>query len=155
LTRRAPRGWTLVELTITLAVAAIVIALAAPRSFDRNAFAVRGYAADLASAARLARTVAVASGCRVQLTIDNNGYRARRGTSLGSHCNAGGGFPNALQRSDGQSVQAIAPQGLPFVGTNRWTFNNDGSVSVSGASTLSFGSQTLRVDTASGAVFGP
>ena len=58
----APRcnsaGFTLVELVATLTIAAILAAAAGPRLFSSQPFAARGYADDVASALRQARSVA-------------------------------------------------------------------------------------------------
>ena len=149
-------GWTLPELVVVIAVLAIVAALAAPRSLDRDLFAVRGYAVELASAARLSRAVATASACPVQLQISSAGYIARQPAILGTHCAAASsGFVTTVARASGGQIQGIAPASLPPIGALQWTFNADGSVQVAGGVVAAVGPQSITIDPATGAVAGP
>lgn len=149
-------GWTLAELVVVIAVLAIVAALAAPRSPDRDLFAARGYAVELAAAARLSRAIATASACPVRLQISSAGYLALQPAMLGTHCApASGGFVSAVARASGGQIQGVAPAGLPPVGVLQWTFNTDGTVQVVGGAVAAVGLQSIAVDPATGAVTGP
>lgn len=149
-------GWTLPELVIVIAVLAIVAALAAPRSLDRDLFAARGYAVELASAARLSRAVAMASACPVQLQINNAGYVALQPAIQGTHCApASSGFVTTVARTSGGLIQGAAPASLPLTGALQWTFNADGSVQVAGGVVAVVGPQSITIDPATGAVTGP
>jgi MSHA pilin protein MshC len=136
-------------------VLAIVAALAVPRSFDRATFAARGYAVEVAGAARLARAVAIASGCAAQLSIDASGYRARQRAPQGTHCAAVGGFSTAVRRSDGTTVQGAQPAGLAFSGNLQWTFNSDNSVQLTGGASAAFGVHVISADPLTGLISGP
>ena len=149
-------GWTLPELVVVIAVLAIVADLAAPRSLDRDLFAARGFAVELASAARLSRAVAMASTCPVQLQISNAGYIALQPAILGTHCAAAAsGFVTTVARTSGGLIQGVAPAGLPPIGALQWTFHGDGSVQVAGAAVAAVGPHSIAVDAATGAVTGP
>lgn len=141
---------------VVIAVLAIVAAVAAPRSFDRNAFAARAYAVELASAARLSRAIAVASACPVRLQISNAGYQARQPATLGTHCAAASsGFVGLVSRNDGGQLQGAAPTSMPFMGMLQWTFNSNGTVQVAGGSIAVLGSHQVAVDPVTGTIAGP
>ncbi len=149
-------GWTLAELVVVIAVLAIVAALAAPRSLDRDLFAARGYAVELASAARLSRAVAMASACPVQLQINTAGYVALQPAIQGTHCAAASsGFVTTVPRASGGQIQGIAPAGLPPPGALQWTFNGNGSVQVVGSAVAAIGPQSIAVDPVTGVITGP
>ncbi len=65
------RGFTLVELVTVILLLGILSVVALPRFFDATAFNSRGFYDEMAGAARYAQKLAVASGCDVQLSIDN------------------------------------------------------------------------------------
>lgn len=149
-------GWTLPELVTVIAVLAVVAAIAAPRSFDRDLFAARGYAVELAAAARLARAIAIGSACPVRLIVDGSGYRARQPAVAGTHCASGaGGFVRAVPRSDGGTVQGTRPANVPFSGVLQWTFNGDGTVQIAGGAAAVIAAHTVSIDPASGRISGP
>jgi MSHA pilin protein MshC len=144
-----------VELVVALAVLAIVAAIALPRSFNRDPFAARGYAVEVAGAARLARAIAMASGCPVRLTIDGSGYRAQQRQVQGTHCAAAGGFTTAVSRTDGTTVQGTLPATLAFSGNLQWTFNSDSTVQLTGGNSATFDVHVISADSQTGLIAGP
>ncbi|MDW8260870.1 MAG: hypothetical protein RML32_15630 [Gammaproteobacteria bacterium] len=140
-----------------VAILAIVAAIAAPRSVDRSAFTARAYAAEVAGAARLARAIALASGCSVRLTIDPPGYRARQQPAApNGHCDRGAAsYPTAVRRSDGSMLQGARPHDVALSGNAQWTFHPDGTVAITGNAALGFGSLTVAIDPATGIASGP
>ena len=149
-------GWTLIELVVVLTLLGIIGALAVPRFFDRSVFAARSYAVELAAASRLARRIALASGCPVQLTITASGYAARQPRAAGTHCaSAAGGYSSAVAKIDGGALAGSAPAGVTPSNTPQWIFLSDGTAQASGGTALRVGAQTLTLDPASGVVTGP
>ncbi len=69
------RGFTLVELVMTLVIIGILAAVVGPRFFDRQVFDERLFFEETVSAVRYAQKLALASGCDVQVSIDSLGYR--------------------------------------------------------------------------------
>ncbi len=70
------RGFTLVELIMLIVIMGILAAVVGPRFFDRHAFDERFYFEEALSAVRYAQKLAVASGCSIEIQLDNDGYQA-------------------------------------------------------------------------------
>lgn len=66
-------GFSLIELTMLLAIMGILAVVLIPL-FERKVFYEKGFYDEVASAARYAKTLAVVSGCEVQLSISSNAY---------------------------------------------------------------------------------
>jgi MSHA pilin protein MshC len=139
---------------VAVTVLAIIAAMAAPRAFDSEVFRARAYASEVAAAARLARTVALTSGCAVRLSISSAGFAARQPAIVGTH-RATAGFARIVLRADGTDLQGSAPGSLPSVGNLQWTFSPDGTVGTQGGNSATWAGHTVTVDTGSGAILGP
>jgi len=70
------RGFTIVELVMVIVVLGVLSAVAVPRFFDRKAFDERFYFEEALSAVRYAQKLAIASGCSIEIQLDQHGYRA-------------------------------------------------------------------------------
>ncbi|WP_278386443.1 pilus assembly FimT family protein [Stutzerimonas kunmingensis] len=66
------RGFTIVELIMVIVILGIISAVALPRFFDRNTFDERFYFEEVLSSVRYAQKLAVASGCRIQVSQDSS-----------------------------------------------------------------------------------
>jgi MSHA pilin protein MshC len=64
------RGFTLVELIMTMVIVGILAAVVAPRFFDNNVFQSRGFADELQASLRYAQKVAVAQRRVVCMAFD-------------------------------------------------------------------------------------
>lgn len=76
--KRRERGFTLIELVMTLIVIGILAVVVFPRMGDPNTFEARGYYDSVVSAARHAQKLAVANGCRALFTVHATGYAVVR-----------------------------------------------------------------------------
>ena len=68
------RGFTLVELVLTIVLLGIFAAVGLPKFFDQSVFDERYFHDDLLSAARYAQRLATGSGCAVRLSVSGSGF---------------------------------------------------------------------------------
>lgn len=122
------RGFTLVELILVLVVIGILAAVAAPRFFDRNVFDERVYFEEVLSALRYAQKLAVASGCRIRIHLDNSGYRL----TYAEKCGDGATDPQAGERvanPSGGDYQGEDTHGVGIEPASTITFDALGAAS--------------------------
>jgi MSHA pilin protein MshC len=121
------RGFTIVELVMVIVVLGVLSAVAVPRFFDRKAFDERFYFEEALSAVRYAQKLAIASGCSIEIQLDQHGYRAVYTNDCGdAQTDPKRGDPVA--GPDGGDLQSNNPK---KVGINRKlavTFNALGAV---------------------------
>jgi MSHA pilin protein MshC len=150
------RGFTLIELIASITIIAIIAAVVWPRTTTAQPFLEGGYADGVAVALRHARTVAVASGCEVQFTIDAAGYRAfMRGVSavVPNHCATAGPWVTPVPRGDGVALSAPRPAGVTLGANRQFVFATDGAVAA-GPLAIVIAGRNITVDP-SGLVQGP
>ncbi|MGQ5525041.1 GspH/FimT family pseudopilin [Chitinimonas sp. PSY-7] len=120
------RGFTLVELAITLVVMAILLAVLAPRLFDTSQFATRGFADRLIANLRFARELAIAQRAPVYVRLSASQVQF----CLDSACT------QAATGADGTTPFVMAiPDGLTLATTSNFSFDGLGATSL--GSTLS------------------
>ena len=111
--RRRNRGFTIVELIAVIAIIAILGAFAAPLLLDGSSpLTQRGYADELAGTLRVARSVAVATSCDVQFSLNAGAYQVtQRAASGGGNlpCLGSGSFVTPVRRNDGNTLSGSAP----------------------------------------------
>lgn len=142
------RGFTLIELVVVILLMAILMLTAAPRFFARNDFEGPAYAQELASAARYAQKLAVATGCTVQLTVTATSYSLLQPAI--ADCTGGFTRP-ALHPATGTDFSGTAPTGVTVAGTlGALSFNSRGMPSAAGSFTVA--GRTVLVTAGSGYV---
>jgi MSHA pilin protein MshC len=146
--RRRESGFTLVELVAVIAILAILAAFAAPRLIDNSSFSERGYADELASALRLARSVAVATSCDVQVSINAGAYQVlQRGAAGGVNAPCAGAFVTPVRRADGNTLSGQPPSNVNVPANVVLTFSAlTGSVAGGAPPAVAVGTFTLSVD---------
>ena len=112
---KTARGFTLVELIMTLVIIGVLAAVVGPRFFDRKVFDERLFFEETVSAVRYAQKLALASGCLTQVNLDAGGYRLRRAANCAS-----GDYIAEVQGPDGQTpfANTEVPAGVSVSATN-------------------------------------
>jgi len=108
------RGFTLVELVVTMVLIGILAAVAIPRMFDATAFRSRGFYDEVVNAARYGQKLAVASGCSVELSIIS-GTGTDGSFALNQQidsCTSGAFTRKVLRPADSDFFEASAPPGV-------------------------------------------
>jgi MSHA pilin protein MshC len=141
---RQERGFTLIELIAAITIIAILAAVSLPKLTAASPFLQRGYADVVAASLRQARTVALATTCDVQFTIDAAGYRARQRGNAGGHCAAAGAFSTPV-------FDGYPPSGVTPAANRTLTFLGSTGALTGATTTITLGPQVITVD-ASGVV---
>lgn len=103
---RRDAGFSLIELVMLLVVMGVLAVVASPL-FEYRAFEQRGFYDEVSWAARYARTLAVTSGCEVQLSVSSNTYVLNQ---RATDCTTGDDFTRDVRHpGSGDAMSAVAP----------------------------------------------
>jgi len=151
--RTGTAGYTLIELVVVMSVAGVLAAFAAPRFFDQQAFAQRGYSDELVAALRATQKAAVITGCPARLVLAATTYAASQQAASGNRCDpADTSWPTAVLGADGAAIAGSAPSGTSAGPAGTYQFDAQGRLTASPATTIAVGSRTLSLDAATGFV---
>lgn len=134
---------------MVIVIIGILAVVVGPRFFDRQVFDERLFYEEALAAVRYAQKLAVASGCRIQVSLDGNGYRLRRADNCTS-----GAYGTEVQGPDGQTPFAASlPNGVSVVpGTSPFPVVFDSLGRPSAAASATLGGFTIRVTADTGMV---
>ena len=112
---RREAGFNMIELVVILVLLGITSVVLMPR-LDRAPFYEKGFYDEVAAAARYARTLAVTSGCEVQLSISSNAYVLNQ---RATDC-ATGSFTGNVIHPGGRAAtfSGSVPEGITLAMTN-------------------------------------
>ena len=154
--RAVNAGFTVVELVLVIVIIGILGAIAGPRFFDNSVFDERAYYDELASAIRYAQKVAVASGCRVRVSLGAGTYELRQQAALGGHCDTTDvTFPQQLQLPSGQIMSGTAPSGVTAAPPLIIVYDALGRTDLAADQTVNVGTWSLLIEAESGLVVTP
>ncbi len=153
----SPAGFTVVELVAVIGIAAIVMAVVAPRMFSTSEYDERFFFDDALAALRYSHKLAVATNCRVQVAISGGAYTV----TLQNGC-SGSTYTTAVTHpgTGASGYTTSAPGGVSFSSTvSPIIFDPlgralNGSDAVTDAS-VTVGSRTISVVGESGFVYAP
>lgn len=151
---RSYKGFTLVELVVTLVIIGALAAVSAPIFFSADTFRQRGFFNETLSAVRYAQKLAVASGCTVSVSITASGFSVNRaaGNTPPGTCNTGPyGTVVTDPSNPGQGLSRSAPAGVAIAPVTSIIFTSLGNAST-GDATITVGGSQFRVWGATGFV---
>lgn len=133
-------GFTMLELVMTLAIIAILVAVAAPRFTDSDAFQSRGFADQVQATLRHAQKIAIVQHRFVCVAFGANSVTLTYDSTAPSMSHAAATCPGSnLTGPTGQTPYTVtAPSGVTLSGGAPFNFNTQGkpsapqSIAVSG-----------------------
>jgi MSHA pilin protein MshC len=154
---RQARGFTMVELIVTLIIVGILAVTVMPRFADRRDFEAAGYADQVRASLEYARNAAIAARRNVCVAIGSGAAAGSLTFTRASAAGDGAACAAALaipQRGAGENV-LTRPSSLAAsdVGGTLGGFVFRASGAASGGGTLTVGSHTLTVVAATGYVY--
>ena len=139
------KGFTLVEMIVTLIIIALIAAVSGPLFFNVNTFRESGFYDETVSALRYAQKYAVASGCTVRVQTTTTGFTLYRPAAV-ANCNTPGSYTTILADPSGNATTftRTAPSGVVLTAAD-FTFSASGTASVTPSIAITVGSRQLTV----------
>ena len=98
-------GFTLTELVLVISILAIIVGVGAPRFIGSLEFRERFYADEVRTALGYGQSLAVASGCEVEVTLTGAGYSLKQRSA----CTSGAFTQDVLHPTTGATGYSKAP----------------------------------------------
>ena len=140
-------GFTLIELILVIVLLGIISAVAIPRFSNTSSFDERVLFDDTLNALRYSQKVAIASGCNIRFTINNNSFSVLRDDSCDS-----GNFASGLtvnHPASGEANYTGSQANISLTATQATTtFDALGRANVD--NTISIGSRQISIVSATG-----
>ncbi len=139
------KGFTLVEMIVTLIIIALIAAISGPLFFNINTFRESGFYDETLSAIRYAQKYAVASGCTVRVQTTATGFTLYRPAAV-ANCSTPGSYTTPLTDPSGNATTftRTAPSGVTLTAAD-FTFTSSGTASVTPSLVINVGSRQLTV----------
>lgn len=138
------KGFTLVELVVTLVIVAIIAAVAIPRFVGRGAFETRGFADRVQTIVRYAQKTAVAKRREVFVVLNAGSVRA----CYTDACTAGTEVPDPIGHGDpcgAELLCATAPGGVSLTSAeSEFSFDGLGRPSIAANLTVTIAGDITR-----------
>ena len=149
-TDNAQRGFTLVELVMTIVILGIIAAVAAPRFFDNNVFQSRGFADQVQATLRYAQKEAIAQrrNVCVALTASTISLTIASASGATSACDSPLPVPSALPATPNQ-ISAPSGVTMTYFSAN---FNFDALGRTPAVQPISIGGTSIVVEAETGYV---
>lgn len=135
----AQRGFTMVELVMTIVILGIISAVAIPKFFDNSVFQSRGFADQVKATVRYAQKAAIAQHRFICVAVAANAVTLTQGTTAACGGALAGYTP------------VTAPNGITVSNAN-FSFDTLGKPSASQSITVSGNAAALRVEAETGYV---
>lgn len=135
-----PRGFTLVELIVILAIIGVLAAYVSSRFFSANQYQARAYFDQVVTAARYAQKIAMASGCPVKVVFSGNNYTLTQQASpcTSVPCSVSAAYPPITQSAVGVPVSGAPGSSGIALTSGSFCFDGQGLVSDPTLSTAAY-----------------